>query len=968
MATFSFNVVRADDLLVLRLEFVNLVLDPDEGQRPRRLVRDAAPADALIIVHLPPQHISEMCVTELASGDVTGIPHAGADRLPSFISDESRLVFRLPETMATLPLTLESLLNWNRFEPVLALDEDTAPLDLPVPRVPTGHETAIELPFRLVLSPDRRATWTHRTEPFAHDGRSELWTTRLTPPPASTPGPALVAARTRAIWSPDLSPATAIPNQFLMSLSSTDRAEITRLSSDFRILATDQFSTPPPVQPEYVPLALQTQQLMLSALGGWLRVSSQFDFPTLGPLLQLLRGHESNPGSELFDIQEWSHAAAMGRDQYVRTVRRGCLYPFGHRGSLVIISERRFTPATGPVDERPAYLVQRSVIVPHEPERLYFHRETPFTKVKITTVSTPLLDVHPDAGPFVPRVGGTPFGFAVTATDREGRLVDFAGPMVFIPDGGMSLLSDAQRQYQAVAPAELFNQQVAFASTGTTAIADQPGPSTAKTASIQFDHKDAAEEFPPFLPTMRWAMVRLPAAELLLSEAQTSVGKRIEYHPDFAAGRETHGVFAKIVDGLPLAFPADKAGGIAAPALAMTGLSLQHGAVPNASDLAAGTFARALDGLGGELLGVIKLKDIVAAVARPEDLPQLRIDPTRERLLVTFDWAPRLVDAGPASEVLILDASSALHLKGTLIRPLDGSASTSDMQGTLSRFGLSFARVLRVDFDELSFRMVTGQKPSFGVKVKDFTFDGDLRFLNPLTAELKKISEGFGPAMGPAIAITPAGVSATLTLALPSVSLGVLNLQNVAVVAGVSLFFAGQPAELTFGLSKRESPFLISYSVFGGGGFFALTLRTGRLSPTDRRVAITASLEFGAIVALDLVLAKGVAQVMAGIVFGMDGDDVSLTGSLRIHGCLEVLRIVSISVDVQLTLRYDVATNKATAKGKLVVQVRVLAFSQSVTLEVERSFSTKNDPPTPRHRFLETLDDAQWDAYCQAFA
>lgn len=967
MATFSLDVVRADDLLVMQIELVNLALDPDERQRPRRLIREPAGLEALIIVHLPPQHIAEMCLTELENGEVTGL--LGSDHVSSIIAGESRLVFRLPERIRSLPLTLDALLDWDRFEPVLALNEDTAELERPKPRRPTDHETAIELPVRLVLSPDQRALWRHRTQPFASGGACELWTTRLTPPPTGSPGLPPGVTRTRAIWSDNLSPVTAARDPFLMPLSASNCVEITRLSSDFQILAPDQFTAPPPVVPEYTPRALQTQQLMLSALGGWLRVQSEFDFPTLGPLLQLLQGHESSPGGELFTLQEWSHAAAMGRDQHVRTVQRGYLYPFGHRASLVTISERRFTPAGNPAGERPAFLVQHSVIVPHEPERSYSHRDTPFTRVTLTTVTTPRLDPHPAEEPFVPRVNGQPFGFAVTATDRDGRRVEFAVPMIFMLANAMSLLPDARKQYQDLAPAELFNQHVSFANTGTTAIADQPGPSTAKTASIKFDHKDASDALPPFLPTMSVATVRLPAAEMLLSGDQRSVGKDIEYNQDFAAGRETHGVFAEFIDPLPLAFRADRAGGIAAPALALTGLSVQHGAVPNAGELASGTFSRALDGLGGELLGVIKLKDIVAAVASANDLPQLRTDTTRERLRVTFDWTPTLVAAGPPSEVLILNSSSRLHLRGTLIRPLDASPPTSDMLGTLSDFGLLFAGVLQVDFDALTFHMVTGQKPSFDVAVRDFTFKGDLEFLAPLTAALKKISDGLGGGSGPAVAITPQGVTATLTLALPNVSLGVLNLQNVAVAAGVTLFFAGLPAELTFALSKSDSPFLISYSVFGGGGYFKLTVRTGQALEHPRpRLELEALLEFGAIAAVDLVLAKGVAQVMAGIRFSMQGENVTLGGSLRIHGCLEVLRIVSISIDVQLRLLYEVATQTATARGDLIVQVRVLAFSQSVSLTVERSFSPKRDPATPQPRFLDTLGDAQWEEYCQAFA
>lgn len=964
MAIFSLDVVRADDLLVMRVEFVNLALDPDESQRPRRMIRESAGLDALIVIHLPPQHIAEMCLTELESGDVTPFP--SPVRLPSIIANESRLVFRLPQRILSLPLTLDALLDWNRFEPVLALNEDTAEFERPRPRRPIDHETAIELPVRLVLSPDQRATWTHRTQPFTSGGACELWTTRLTPPPTSFLPPGVT--RTRAIWSPGLMPVTAAPNPFLMSLSASDRVEIARLSSDFAILAPEEFITPPPEVPEYIPRALRTERLMLSALGGWLRVHSDFDFPTLGPLLQLLHGHESTPGGELFGLQEWGHDAVMGRDQQVRTVRRGYLYPFGHRANLVTVSERRFVPAGDPSGERPAFLVQHSVIVVHETERSYSHPATPFTRVQITTLSTPRLDPHSDAEPFAARVNGQPFLFAVTATDRDNRRVEFAVPMVFVPANAMSLLPVARREYSGLTPADLANQHVAFASAGI-AIGDQPGPTTARTVSIKFDHTDAPDDLPPFLPVMDGATVRLPAAEMLLSGDRKSAGTAIKYLADFAARRPTNGVFAEIVHGLPLTFSADRAGGLAAPAMKMTGLSVQHGAVPNATDLASGTFSRALEGLGGELLGVINLQDIIAAVTSANDLPQLRTDTTRERLRVSFDWKPTLVAAGPASGVLVLGPSSGLRLQGVLIRPLDGGTPTSDMLGTLSHFGILFAGVLQVDFEALTFHMVTGQKPSFGVEAKDFTFKGDLQFLAPLTAQLKKISDGLGGASGPALAITPQGISATLTLALPSVSLGVLNLQNVAVAAGVNLFFAEQPAELTFALSKPERPFLISYSVFGGGGYFRLTVRTGQALVNPKpRLEIEAVLEFGAVVALDLVLAKGVAQVMAGIGFSLHDENVTLKGSLRIHGCLEVLRIVSISIDVQLELRYDTGTDTATAKGVLVVQVRVLAFSESVSLTVERSFSTKRDPAGPQRAFRDTLGDAQWEEYCQAFA
>jgi hypothetical protein len=47
--------LRADDLLALRVEFVNLVLDNTQPQP--RLVRSQ---DSFIIVHFAPQHIGEV--------------------------------------------------------------------------------------------------------------------------------------------------------------------------------------------------------------------------------------------------------------------------------------------------------------------------------------------------------------------------------------------------------------------------------------------------------------------------------------------------------------------------------------------------------------------------------------------------------------------------------------------------------------------------------------------------------------------------------------------------------------------------------------------------------------------------------------------------------------------------------------------------------------------------------------------
>ena len=264
-------------------------------------------------------------------------------------------------------------------------------------------------------------------------------------------------------------------------------------------------------------------------------------------------------------------------------------------------------------------------------------------------------------------------------------------------------------------------------------------------------------------------------------------------------------------------------------------------------------------------------------------------------------------------------------------------------------------------FDELTFHMVTGEKPESSLwrrgpegAVQRFAgIRGNAR--RGVAAEA---GQGFSPKSGPALTVTPEGITAGLTVALPSIALGVLSFQNIAVSAALSLYFTGLPARMRFGLSTRENPFLISYSIFGGGGYLALSVDTAG------ELAVEASLEFGAVVTLSLVVATGTVQAMAGIRFTM-------SPGVELAGYVATFRLPRgyggssrISVCFLLELRYNETHKTATGRAVLVVMVRVLAFSKSVTLEVERSFSTDVAPRS----FAENVSIEQWTEYCTSFA
>jgi len=326
----------------------------------------------------------------------------------------------------------------------------------PQPKQPDETTTPIEMPWRLILSPHSGGRWQHAEKPVrsSETNHTELWHSRLVVPDENNewiePPYPDEKRTTRAIWALSgegnegelTKMQSAWPNAakrpghypndnfpFLTTLDNCDRYQIAHLSSNFS-------------KTGYTPNPLDTNMMMLSAMGGWLDSRGAWEPP------------------DDFSVEEWVHRATMGRDHFVRVVYRGFLFPFGHRVSLVKVSERKFHAKinNNPIDGNPAYLRQRYFIIVREKERTFdeelfikkaaksdgssFARKFPFSRVKILTETTPDLD-NPAIGKssihgigsqsmFWPHVGDNPFCFQCVATDLDGRRVFFELPMIFM--------------------------------------------------------------------------------------------------------------------------------------------------------------------------------------------------------------------------------------------------------------------------------------------------------------------------------------------------------------------------------------------------------------------------------------------------------------------------------------------------------------------------------------------------------
>jgi hypothetical protein len=441
---------RPQDQLLVTLRGYNVSIDYNQSPPVLTQVSDVLPSYLTVEFGRAPDFLAPMHVTEqafpLADGDLPSQGDApikppvatspvGAPPVGSRISGGTRLAFQLPSNMlapvAANPLTLstEDMLSWVKLllsvvpNAVPPINGRALPAGVGAPRAPGLAETAIELPYNLVISPPVRpftgitqasTVFVNATQPVTHNGWTELWHTRLAGRLYKQAGDFLVLTvdetdrdlRTvRGIWCTDPTfqadvDANKSDDQIgdngkppvTSALHYVDRYDIVRLSGDFtpdsqggpylrgRVVIGETV-----LNPGYLPSPATVDRLMLTSLGGWLDSEAHWDL-----------AHSTKKNHFNSSLLAWRQRTVQARDSYVRIVRKGYLFPWGHKASLVTVTERQFTERNGAVG---AYLRQKTFIVVTQPTKNYSGndsiahngRNLPFTDVEALTLVTPNL-------------------------------------------------------------------------------------------------------------------------------------------------------------------------------------------------------------------------------------------------------------------------------------------------------------------------------------------------------------------------------------------------------------------------------------------------------------------------------------------------------------------------------------------------------------------------------------------------
>lgn len=1039
--SLNFDLLRPDDLLALTVELRNLRLDKANPKRPLLTV-DKAADPAYLIVHFPPQSIVEQAffeTSQIASPQYNQPPPQPPDpntsdtllppgKVAARMTGPSRLVFQFPKNFKPILFNIESLLDWSGLNLVVSptasvSSQKPAPPGLKI-APPTDLETSLEIPYRLILSPDSNVGWLHATEPVTHAGRTELWHTRMARLVAQGKSAVKVpidptAINTiplRAIWSPDFVDHGPLPGFFdqgtfphLSPMTPRDRDEIVILTSGFNGYFTvkQDPSTGATKRIPFVPTAIQASRVFLTALGGWLSSRGHWDklpsYEVTTSLAKQARPVQAaifKPPVESLELSEWVHLATEGRDHYVKIVYEGFLYPIRHRASLVKVTERKFVGEDAGVVSSPvAYLRQHMYIVPRELELSYTTapykfkgREMPFRSlVTLKTLVTPdinqpvLSKVNGASDSFWVQVGGSDFPFHIAAQDLAGVQIDFTGPLIFVPFSEKSPQA-VQSEYASSQGGE--RRAFKVHSKNVTYADPSAGDTALKTTALYFDAQITQLSPPyvsaPFLPKLddnSAASVTIPALEALTGSSP-NIGIHL-YSGYLNTGLDSNaGVFAQINAPPPVGFTADKSGGFATPNLSVSAISARKGLVGGQpSDAAAGLIdpAAFFGDVSAKLFGTVPLKNLIPVdsitkkASAGQNAPEIRTQsiPNQknpQKVITKVNWAPQLQNyplttsiSDPLQIQFNTDNNkSALTLHATLERFLDGSPPTSQIHGALSNFEITLFGVIGLKITSITFDSTNGSKTVVAAHLpgsNPIGFLGALAFIQTLADVLPP---GLFGGAGPSITLTPSYVRASYTLGLPSVSVGVLSLEHIAITTGLDLpYLDGKPG-FEFAFASRSAPFLLTVECLGGGGFVHLIINA------DGVQMVEGSLEFGGEFSIDLGVASGGVHIMAGIYFQLTNTSATLTGFVDIGGEVSVLGIISISIDLNLSLSFihDAQGNKVQGRATLSISVHVFFFGISVSVSVERSYGSAGGDP----RMEQLIGSTDWAEYAASFA
>ncbi|HEY5784312.1 MAG TPA: hypothetical protein VIT65_06020 [Microlunatus sp.] len=998
----TFRLVRAEDHVVLDVVITDLVpvaVTPTRDQ-PSPFVLKTPPSPPAPVnqvgtlrVRFPAQQLVEYATPFGGTRTIQPKP---------ILSPRTEVVVRVPASDPGIPLSIAGIL--------------AALARLPL-HVAGATGTRFAFPHRISQRPHNTTVrLAHLAAPARRNERTELWHSSLfepTPDP-TTPGIAMVFDPVAKDTNPTQEWKDVVKDDLILSALRLERSTVLAGQTQ-------------PSAGVVVPATLN--RLRLSSLGGWLDVRGSWpEFPEYAHIIDMGRDRQIRV-VETGRLFPFGHRAILTGD----TARDfettgGAGNPTGRAAALTTVNVIAVTTptVTFPIDTQTranAGWPWESVTIVDPTSDPGTAKEPPGgTPPGLSGVRLQRVPSQPAPTAEVPNppVGDTPYVFTITAVDRAGQTSTFSMPLLWVPDSvadtpanRKSLHALAKTVSTSFTDIGLAGQALAVApptdaaTTGARAAlaagtlsAEAAKATTVLATTVTTTVNDAGQLVTSEITGRVEALERYANSgpqQVALSYAQPYVDNL------FDAANAQGQLFLQLAKGTAVDL-AQQAGASAASmasvALPVAGLSRELGALSaNLTDGTATEIAGRIKALGqgdvdlsflkgaDKLLGFVPLDALIPTTPTLKIADTQKIKTTVENGVATtqmFFSVPLLRDENKKDKPLRFSYVSLSPFRRDPTKPHDTTLTvdqttkleiatgrvTSTSIATITSIALKVhaseaqddtTALVTVPFTRIVLTSKDGEKPEIDVDLGPVRFGGFLAFLGALADLIDQA--GFNDP--PALAVDENGITSSFEFPIPDVAIGVFSLENISFGTSLRLPFTGDPMSLTLSFARREDPFIVTVAALGGGGYLEIELDTGGLK------SIAASLEFGARLAIDLIVAKASVEAMGGVYAKYIRDvGIDVLAYFRIHGELDVLSLISVSVTFTLSLRYIEQGNFLFGKAELAINVTVLFFSETVVVEFERQFAGQNADPTFAELMAppNTPGPPPWDTYCLAYA
>lgn len=323
--------------------------------------------------------------------------------------------------------------------------------------------------------------------------------------------------------------------------------------------------------------------------------------------------------------------------------------------------------------------------------------------------------------------------------------------------------------------------------------------------------------------------------------------------------------------------------------------------------------------------------------------------PIPSKISLSYDWHPEIKSVEP---IFLLESGADFVVKASFVTDLLGGAPPqTTVSATLKNFSVNLIgspSFIILHVSSLVFTSTNGNKPDCRMSIDHVEFGQAMGFVAELAALLN-------PKTGPFVEFTGLGIRAGFRFALPLTTVGIFNVFQLAIEVAASLSFDGSPLRCQIGISDQNHPFLLSSGIYGGGGFLQLQLGL------DGVQLLEGALEFGVTAAISIGPLEGYGYVMAGIYFRVGGEQAVVCGFLHAHGHMDIFGIISLDLDLYVSLCYMSNPNRVHGSADFSVSVHILFFSEEFHMHAEYDFigssAQSNGASSNEHASLETHQD-----------